>query len=255
MSISRGYRTELHAPHRSSFLGHGQSAPALQGITSRSHEATLDWFAAAERVGHLADLDASAHSHGAMLRRRGVPSATNLLCLAFLYGPGRMPLRLIAERADLLGIAHVSEPALLRRLLNAGDWLDHLADELILQHLDQLAALNDNPTPYSARMSTAAPMMMMNNFNTPTLRDERAMQADMAKRFILDFVPWPTDLYTDAQVHWLLCARWTFVASTIKDGPLSRIETDSQPASSLERTRLLAHLIASVISREDLTAA
>ena len=245
MSVSRDYRSVFLPPVRHSFLGDSTGHAPLQGITSRSHEAALDWLSIADRVGQFVELDASAHAMGAMVRRRGVPAATNLLCLAFLYGPGRMPLRLIAERAEASGIARVSEPALLRRLCNARTWLAHLADTLIEQQLAQLGAPppSSNPSSWATRLLPA-----LSSPHTPPL----AHQVRLARSFILDFEPWPSDTYVDAQIHWLLCVRWTFVSSTIKDGPVARAHADPQPpVSTLENTRQLAHLIAAVVSRDD----
>ena len=231
MSVSRSYPTEAISSPPVSFL-QPQSGLAIPR-PSRSHEITLDWLAAAERIGVRVDLDTSAHMMGAMLRRRGVPSATNLLCLAFLYGPARMPLRLIAERSAIMGIAKVSEPALLRRLINAADWLEHLAGSMIQIQLDALAHQpGSNTIATTERLHTAA-----------GAHDRSSRQVETAKRFILDFVPWPEDLYTDAQVHWLLCLRWMFVTSTIKDGPVLRAEGIAPPAPPLERTRAMAHLL------------
>ena len=248
MSVSRDYRSVFSPPIRSSFLGDSAGNGPLQGITSRSHEAALDWLSVADRVGHFVDLDASAHAMGAMVRRRGVPAATNLLCLAFLYGPGRMPLRLIAERAEASGIARVSEPALLRRLCNARTWLAYLADNLIGLQLANLGAPSvAPPSPHSPAWA-ARPLPPLDGSPVPPLTH----QVRLARGFILDFEPWPNETYVDAQIHWLLCVRWTFVSSTIKDGPVARAHPEPQlPVSTLEQTRQLAHLIAAVVSRDD----
>jgi hypothetical protein len=249
MSVYRNYPTEAptaaHAPFMRQALRNGPDATQ----PSRPHEATLDWLATAERVGRHVDLDASAHALGAMLRRRGVPSATNLLCLAFLYGPGRMPLRLIAERAASFDIAHVSEPALLRRLLNAGHWLEHVASSLIQEQLLR-AAKPQSPDPVSETSPVAPIRLPVDPYSIMSEQDNLTRQVEAARRFVVDFVPWPEDMFTDAQVHWLLCVRWTFVASTIKDGAANRADADPQSGPTLERTRMMAHLIAACISRE-----
>ncbi len=216
--------------------------------SGRPHETTLDWFATAERIGRSVDLDASAHADGAMLRRRGVPSATNLLCLAFLYGPGRMPLRLIAERAAALGIAKVSEPALLRRLMNATPWLQHLADIVIMQQLDRIGG-HAGGSAEILQLRSAVPAFG-GPFAALPFYDHRARMAAAAKAFILDFEPWPENLFSDAQVHWLLCVRWTFVASSMKEGPMARIDEEPAPVTLLETSRKMAQLIAAAVSRE-----
>ena len=249
MPTLRVYPTDAplatHAPFLHDVLRH--SADLV--VQSRPHEAALDWMATADQVGRRVDLDASAHTLGAMLRRRGVPSATNLLCLAFLYGPGRMPLRLIAERAATFDIAHVSEPALLRRLTNAGLWLEHVANALIQEQMMRMAAAHEaaNPTPRTPGIHGRLPQ---DPFAILADQDRMVRQVETAKRFIVDFMPWPDDMFSDEQVHWLLCVRWTYVASTIKDGPIARHDSDVAGTSSLERSRLMSHLIAACISRE-----
>jgi hypothetical protein len=204
----------------------------------RAREATMDWFAVADRIGQHVDLDATAYTNGAMVRRRGVPSATNLLCLALLYGPGRMPLRLIAERSAALGIAQVSEPALLRRLLNAAPWLEFLADAMIIDRLDDLAQDGDDAT------SLRNPDMMLSQAS----HERRQRQIAGAKSFFIDFSPWPDGLYTDDQIQWLMSTRWLFVTATIKDGPISRAEMDGKPTSALEHSRQMAHLVGALAS-------
>ncbi len=206
----------------------------------RAHEATMDWFAVADRIGQHVDLDATAYANGAMVRRRGVPSATNLLCLALLYGPGRMPLRLIVERSAALGIAQVSEPALLRRLLNAAPWLEFLADAMIIDRLDELAddGLHAGPP---------RPIDMM---LSQTSHERRQRQIAGAKSFFLDFNPWPNALYTDDQIQWLMSTRWLFVTATIKDGQINRAELDGRPTSALEHSRQMAHLVGALASPE-----
>jgi len=249
MSVLRDYPTDAPLAAHAPFLRDALRQGGDLAVQSRPHEAALDWMATANQVGRRVDLDASAHTLGAMLRRRGVPSATNLLCLAFLYGPGRMPLRLIAERAASFDIAHVSEPALLRRLTNAGLWLEHVANALIQEQMMRMAAAHEaaNPTPHTPSTHGRLPQ---DPFTVLADQDRMVRQVETAKRFIVDFMPWPDDMFTDEQVHWLLCVRWTYVASTIKDGPITRHDGEVHSTSSLERSRLMAHLIAACISRE-----
>jgi hypothetical protein len=246
----------------------------LQLPPSRSDEATQDWFAAAQRIGRDVDLDTSAHTLGAMLRRRGVPAATNLLCLALMYGPGRMPLRMIAERADAHGIAHVSEPALLRRLCNAADWLTHVADQMMANRLEEhgRATLPDAVAPDAVAPDVvAAPMLsfagtaqmmpglpaatrltaqMLGQLAGPTRRDRRDQMIAAARGFIVDFNPWPADLFSDPQIHWLLCVRWTFVSAHLRDVPPGRPEADPAASPVLSRSRQQAHLLAALVSAD-----
>jgi len=279
MSISRGYRTDfssLSRPAPRDGLGEQNALPhARDTRQSRSDEATQDWFAAAERIGRDVDLDTSAHTLGAMLRRRGVPAATNLLCLALMYGPGRMPLRMITERAEAHGIAHVSEPALLRRLCNASVWLEHVADQMIGNRLGELVepSSTDATLPTMIRFSTTAQLLpgpmhtgsmlpgsmhpvsmlatqLLSPFSGPSLRDQRAQQITAAREFIVDFMPWPADVFSDAQIHWLLCVRWSFVSSHLRDVLPHRTETDPAGSPVLGRARQQAHLLAALVSSE-----
>jgi hypothetical protein len=246
MSISRGHSNTAIAV--STAFMRGVVQPGTEALRPRPRDVTTEWLAVADRVAQHVDLDSTAHAQGAMVRRRGVPSATNLLCLAFLYGPGRMPLRLIVERAASLGIANVSEPALLRRLLNASPWLEHLADTLIIDRLDEIAEA-DHPTRPS-RLGTFTPRPIETAMSQP-LHERRTRQIDAAKTFFLDFHPWPDSLYSDSQIHWLMCVRWMFVTATIKDGPITRGDTDLKPTSALERSRLMAHLVNALVAPED----
>jgi hypothetical protein len=90
--------------------------------------------ALASIVGHLSsliDLEASAHTHKALLRKRGVRSAADLLHLALLYGPGGLSLRAVASHATEAGIADVCDVSLLDRLRNSGDFLADVLDHVL----------------------------------------------------------------------------------------------------------------------------
>ncbi len=270
MSISRGYRVDPNNGRfpqsmREAFSDNGlppeAAADERDRPANRSDEATQDWLAAAQRVALDVDLDASAHAHGAMLRRRGVPTATNLLCLALMHGPGRMPLRMITERAELHGIARVSEPALLRRLCNAAGWLEHVVDALLTQRLaDQQGDVSDLETAsVGARMRLAAsgPFMASTLPGGPlmasrsqSMQERLALQSMAARAFVVHFAPWPSDLFTDTQIHWLLCVRWNFISANLRDTLANRHDADQQEGSSLDRCRLNACLLAALISAD-----
>jgi hypothetical protein len=70
-----------------------------------------------------ADLEETASSKLAIVRRRGVGSAADLLRLALLYGFCGLSLRQTAARASLLGLGELSDVAVLHRLEKAADWL------------------------------------------------------------------------------------------------------------------------------------
>lgn len=71
-------------------------------------------------------LDASALGFRAIVRRRAVDEAETLLRIALAYGFCGLSLRQTAAWAETLGVASLSDVALLKRLRNAADWLGHL---------------------------------------------------------------------------------------------------------------------------------
>ena len=77
------------------------------------------------------DLDSSARSHRALLRKRGVRSAADLLHLALLYGPGGLSLRGTASHAAEAGIADLCDVSLLDRLRKAPDFLADVLSHLL----------------------------------------------------------------------------------------------------------------------------
>jgi hypothetical protein len=89
------------------------------------------WSSIVGHVCSLIDLEASARTHRALLRRRGVRSAGDLLHLAFLYGPGGLSLRGVASFATEAGIADLCDVSLLDRLRNSGDYLAEVLDRLL----------------------------------------------------------------------------------------------------------------------------
>jgi hypothetical protein len=89
------------------------------------------WPGIVNHISCLVDLDASARTHRALLRKRGVRSASDLLHLALLYGPGKLSLRGTASFATEAGIADLCDVSLLDRLRNAGDYLADILDHLL----------------------------------------------------------------------------------------------------------------------------
>lgn len=72
------------------------------------------------------DLERTAKAHGALLRKRGIGSASALLRLGFAYGFCGMSLREAAAWAKVTGVADISDVALMKRLRNASDWFGKL---------------------------------------------------------------------------------------------------------------------------------
>lgn len=82
-----------------------------------------DWPALLSRLPAGFDLDATAREHGAFVRAREVSSAEVLLRLALAYGGCGMSLRETCAWAEAAGIARLSDPSLLERLVKSADWL------------------------------------------------------------------------------------------------------------------------------------
>lgn len=73
-----------------------------------------------------ADLEASAVEKLAIRRKREISSATDLLRVVLAYAVCDFSLRQTAAWADVVGLGHLSDVAVLKRLRNAADWLGHL---------------------------------------------------------------------------------------------------------------------------------
>jgi len=88
-----------------------------------------EWSRIVTRLGGEEALASSARECGAFVRARGVKSAVDVLRLALLYGPGGHSLRSVAAMAAAVGLADVSDVAILDRLKRAADWLQGLCKE------------------------------------------------------------------------------------------------------------------------------
>ncbi|NNU63357.1 transposase [Ochrobactrum soli] len=91
-----------------------------------------DWQALISNLSALIDLDATARSSGALVRRRCLGDGATLLRLALAYGPGGMSLRTAAAWAGLNDVATLSDVALLKRLRGSAAWLGDIAGALLL---------------------------------------------------------------------------------------------------------------------------
>lgn len=97
-------------------------------IGSSSEE---EWSSLLSLVSEAIDLEASARSSGALLRRRRIGSAEALLRLCLVYGPGGQSLSDTATWAGLEGVADLSKTALLYRIRDSADWLTNIAAALL----------------------------------------------------------------------------------------------------------------------------
>jgi hypothetical protein len=85
------------------------------------------WSSLVRRISSVVDLEATARQFGALQRVRKLRSAEALLRLALLYGPAGFSLRGTAVAACEAGLADdLSDKAVLGRLRQMGDWLEHI---------------------------------------------------------------------------------------------------------------------------------
>jgi hypothetical protein len=100
----------------------------------------LNWDELVARLGSDEELSRSAREAGALLRKRQVSSATDLLRLCFAYVLGRFSLRTLAAWADQRGLASMSDVAMLRRLKASADWVGDLVSELLAERCPEALA-------------------------------------------------------------------------------------------------------------------
>ena len=90
-----------------------------------------DWSSVVTRLGGAASLDQTARAAKAFLRPREIRSAVDLLRLILAYCLGERGLRATAAWAAAVALTDVSNPALLYRLRQCGDWLSLLIGQLL----------------------------------------------------------------------------------------------------------------------------
>ena len=98
------------------------------------------WKQLLSRLGSTEDLEASAKASGALLRRREIKSAEDLLRLALAYGPCGMSLRGVAAWAQTMRLGELSDVAALKRLRGSGDWLQQIVGDLLARRLSGQSA-------------------------------------------------------------------------------------------------------------------
>lgn len=92
-----------------------------------SHEALeFQWPYLASFIGSPEEIERSAVSSGALVRRRGVKSADSLLRLAMTYSFGGYSLRQTALYGQTLGFSTISDVGVLKRLIGCERWLGEL---------------------------------------------------------------------------------------------------------------------------------
>src|SRR4051812_7880670 len=92
---------------------------------------TQDWCHVVDRLGGAEAIEASARAAKAFRRARRVPGAVALLRLVLAYCLRQGGLRSTACWASAVGLADISNVALLNRLRGCGDWLAVLVGSLL----------------------------------------------------------------------------------------------------------------------------
>jgi len=90
-----------------------------------------DWSMVVTRLGGAASLDQTARAAKAFVRPREIRSAADLLRLVLAYCLGERGLRATAAWAAAVALTDVSNPAILYRLRQCGDWLNLLIGQLL----------------------------------------------------------------------------------------------------------------------------
>jgi Transposase DDE domain len=98
---------------------------------TRESLVTQDWEGIIARLGGAMTLERSARDTKAVLRARAIASAVDLLRLILAYCLSDRGLRSTAAWATAMGLADISNVALLQRLRQCGDWLAHLVGEAL----------------------------------------------------------------------------------------------------------------------------
>ena len=79
------------------------------------------------------DFDTSSYAKLALLRRREVDSAGDLLRMCLAYGLCDMSLRQVAAWAASIGLGRLSDVAVLNRLRKSDQWLGHIIAQWLFE--------------------------------------------------------------------------------------------------------------------------
>jgi hypothetical protein len=121
-----------------------------------THESlsNAEWFGAVARLGGSELLEKEAREFGAFERARRIKCAVDQLRLVLAYCWGTRGLRLTAAWAEAMGLASLSNVALLKRLRNSADWLEQLVCRLLGAGVGA-ACVTDQSLPTAERESYA----------------------------------------------------------------------------------------------------
>ena len=107
---------------------------------ARTSPIDTQWDGTVERFGGRELLEAEARETKAFERARKIVCGVDLLRFVFAYCLGKWGLRLTAAWADGIGLASISNVALLGRLRKALPWLERIAARLLAQQASNRSA-------------------------------------------------------------------------------------------------------------------
>ena len=112
-----------------------------------THESLLnaDWKSFIQRLGGKRALEVGARELRAFQRARSVKSAVDLLRLVMAYCLGQTGLRATTAWAEGIGLASLSNVALLGRLRNVAPWLEQLVAHVLARELPPRKRWNGRP--------------------------------------------------------------------------------------------------------------
>jgi len=94
-------------------------------------------------LGGAEAVEKKARDLKAFRRARGVKTPLDLLRLALMRGPGGRSLRVLAAAAAADGVAELSDPALLKRLSGAADFMEALCRDVLSRGVQARGSLAD----------------------------------------------------------------------------------------------------------------
>ena len=112
---------------------------------TRESLSNAEWLRTVDRFGGTELLEKEAREFGAFERARKIKCGVDQLRLILAYCWGRRGLRLTAAWAEAIGLASLSNVALLKRLRNSADWLERLVCRLIGAGSPGVAAAKGRP--------------------------------------------------------------------------------------------------------------